>query len=502
LSTIPPANNDEKRTKLDVAQKISDELLGLMGNLFEKYEVCGSIRRKRSDIGDMDIVAIPVKESTGEPITDFIKKIDPTGQQEAAKLGKSKAKRFLDGDSIKRFQFKGIMIDLYLADQDTYGTLVLIRTGSKEHNIKLTMLAREKGYKLFASGKGLWKIDKDENPIELISNTEDGILTALLGRSPAPGERDFSKEVAHAEWTKTHIKELIDKISLIKNDGLDTSPGNIWSIKKLLVLDYYLPSFVSIMNPKNGFLNKYYVDPFCGSGMIKFGSTSLRNERFPGSAMIAALHSSKSPFTDYLISDRNSKTIDALRKRLIANKVEIGSTNFNPQVMDFDIAVDKIGSLVQHGNAFLVFIDPTGFKDVKWSSMEKILKIQTADIIFTFMTYSILKNKPIAEQKPGTLQSLTDFFGTDEWRSLESGEDLMNFYKKRMEMFGKHVYVIPVHLEGSNVLYHVMIATRSSAGGRIITSVLQKMEIITTELIQSSFEVVTKKQEVMTKYFG
>jgi len=78
----------------------------------------------------------------------------------------------------------------------------------------------------------------------------------------------------------------------------------------------------------------------------------------------------------------------------------------------------------------------------------------------------------------------------------------MNFYKKRMEMFGKHVYVIPVHLEGSNVLYHVMIATRSPAGGKIITSVLQKMEIITTELIQSSFEVVTKKQEVMTKYFG
>jgi len=494
--------NSEKRTKLEVAQKISEELLGLMSKFFEKYEVCGAVRRKRTDVGDIDIVAMPTKGTSEEDISDFIKRIDPTGQEEATKLGKSKSKRFLNGDLIKRFQFQGIMIDLYLANEDTFGTLVLIRTGSKEHNVKLNTLAREKGYKLFASGKGLWKIDRNENPIELISNTENGILTALTGRAPAPGERDLSKEVVHSEWTKAHIKELMDKISLIKNDGLDISPGNIWSVKKLLVLDYYLPSFVSIMNPNNGFFNRYYVDPFCGSGLIKVGSVSLKSERFPGSAMIAALHSQESPFTDFLLSDKSKDAIDALRKRLIVNVNQVGSRAFNPAVMLFEDAISNMESLVKRGNAFLVFIDPTGFKDVKWSLMQKILRIQTADIIFTFMTYSILKNKPIAEQKAGTKQSLTEFFGTDEWQFYDSGEALMNLYKERMETFGKQVYVIPVHLEGDNVLYHMLIATRSPVGGKIITSVMKRMEIITTELIQSSFEVVTRKQEVMTKYFG
>ena len=49
----------------------------------------------------------------------------------------------------------GSMLDLYIATAETWATLLLIRTGSKEHNIKLCSLARQKGMVLHADGRGL-----------------------------------------------------------------------------------------------------------------------------------------------------------------------------------------------------------------------------------------------------------------------------------------------------------------------------------------------------------
>jgi DNA polymerase (family X) len=182
----------EKRFELETAQKIADDLLAYLGRHFVKYQICGSIRRKKPDVGDIDVVAIPKQkyEFGEETLSDSIKKVDPRGTEEAHRMGKSGAKRFLDGELIKRFEFKGMSVDLYLADEKTFGTLVLIRTGSKEHNIKLTTLAREKGLKLFASGKGLCEIDSDGNIVKTISTDESEILVILLGRIPFPEERD------------------------------------------------------------------------------------------------------------------------------------------------------------------------------------------------------------------------------------------------------------------------------------------------------------------------
>lgn len=186
--------------KLVDARKIAHELLDLdIGPLdkhFKIFNVCGSIRRERSEVNDIDIVAI-LKTNYGfgeESLSDTIRKLDPTGLTEAKESGKPTS-RFLDGHDIKRFLYKGIMIDIYLAKPEEFETLILIRTGSTSHNIQLTTLARGKGMKLFASGMGLWKVIpnpkdlKNPTPTELVSNTERGILETLLGKYVEPKDR-------------------------------------------------------------------------------------------------------------------------------------------------------------------------------------------------------------------------------------------------------------------------------------------------------------------------
>lgn len=183
--------------ELEQAKAIALELLSgkpLLKSHFSKFMICGSIRRNKAQVGDIDIVAIVKPECEyifGEiDLSQDVNILDPDGVKISLDMGRKGAARFLNGDKIKRFMFNGVSIDLYLADEYTFGTLVLIRTGSTEHNIKLVQLARKKGLKLFASGKGLCEIDRvREDIIRVVENTEDGILQYLLGKVPTPEER-------------------------------------------------------------------------------------------------------------------------------------------------------------------------------------------------------------------------------------------------------------------------------------------------------------------------
>lgn|SRR5574338_154445 len=303
------------------------------------------------------------------------------------------------------------------------------------------------------------------------------------------------------EWAKQHINQLYEQIQPIKNDNLKTSPGNIWSVKKLLFLDYYIGSFVKIIrSPKFNFKNWYYVDPFCGSGLITF-EKELKGEKFPGSPMIAALRAAKFPFSDYFLSDIDKESIEALKNRLVTNKTNTGNHNYAPKIASFESVVTQIEKLKQWGNAFLIFIDPTGYKETRWDLMEKLFEIQTADIIFTFMTYSIALNRSKADSNEETANSLDEFFGNNRWINCQTGDELLAEYIKRIESKGKKTFVIPVNMKGESKLYDLIFATRSTGGSNVAASASKIMDAVSTELIRSSFQVVTKKRTEITDFF-
>lgn len=141
------------------AQKIADEVVGKLNPYCSRIQVVGSIRRQRADIRDIDILLIP------SPGSSF-------GLSQA--MEELFGKFSVNGDKIKRAQFKDQQIDLFFADETTWDTLMLIRTGSVESNIRLTSLAKSKKWKLWASGKGL----TDETG-KVIATTEQGIFEAL-----------------------------------------------------------------------------------------------------------------------------------------------------------------------------------------------------------------------------------------------------------------------------------------------------------------------------------
>lgn len=155
--------------ELKFAEAIAITFVSKLNNikLLKRAELCGSIRRKKSEVHDADIVVVPT------PNTDLVKHL------------KNFYKCNRAGSKLVNLTYKELDIDVYITTDENYEVIKLIRTGSAEHNKKLCGLAIQKGWKLWADGSGLRTGDGD-----LISNTEHGILEKLLGKYVEPESRD------------------------------------------------------------------------------------------------------------------------------------------------------------------------------------------------------------------------------------------------------------------------------------------------------------------------
>jgi DNA polymerase (family 10) len=123
---------------LDRAEKTASEIIKRLAPYCKKIEVAGSIRRRRPRVHDIDIILIP-----GDPWGLF---------GELPKIGAVR----MSGGKLSRVMIGAIQVDFYFATEETWATLLLIRTGSIENNIRLCSRAKDRGWTLHADGSGLF----------------------------------------------------------------------------------------------------------------------------------------------------------------------------------------------------------------------------------------------------------------------------------------------------------------------------------------------------------
>jgi len=118
-----------------------------IGQYCERIEIAGSVRRKQATCHDLDIVIIP-KPDCMDRIKNLCLSHHPPALFGGADIPDPKW-----GEKLASFSWDGyVQVDLYFCDITTFPVIYLIRTGSKEHNIKLTTLAKSKGMLLAAEG--------------------------------------------------------------------------------------------------------------------------------------------------------------------------------------------------------------------------------------------------------------------------------------------------------------------------------------------------------------
>jgi len=153
--------------ELERAQRIAGEVVKRLSPYCSKIQVAGSVRRKKPMVNDIDFVLIP------SDLWNLHHEIMGMGQVR------------MSGMKIMRVMAGSVQVDLYFASPETWATLLLIRTGSAENNIRLASRAKERGWHLAASGEGLL----DEGGQRIAGDSEESIYDALGLPWQRPEER-------------------------------------------------------------------------------------------------------------------------------------------------------------------------------------------------------------------------------------------------------------------------------------------------------------------------
>ena len=153
--------------ELQKARVIAEDVVSKLRPFSEKIAIVGSIRRQKSMVHDVDIVAIPSNQGQFQAVLQGLGRIKTGG-----------GKRISVGMGFT----KGIDLDLYIATAETWYTLMLIRTGSASHNIRLCTRAKNMGMKLHADGSGLFRIEAqgcEGVEVRIAGDSEESIFEKL-----------------------------------------------------------------------------------------------------------------------------------------------------------------------------------------------------------------------------------------------------------------------------------------------------------------------------------
>lgn len=152
--------------KLVEGRQLVYEILQILRPICECIEVAGSIRRKKPEVRDIDLVLIP------KPLVDVVNVLERS-------MGAEVVKR---GQRVANLKIRGVGVDLNFCNQAEFAPMLLFRTGSWQFNTRLASKAKRLGLKFSPHGvfKGGKRIDE---------NTEDSIFEMLKEEYVKPEER-------------------------------------------------------------------------------------------------------------------------------------------------------------------------------------------------------------------------------------------------------------------------------------------------------------------------
>lgn len=172
--------------RLEDADVYAARVVRCIENLCSRIQVAGSVRRRRPTVQDIDIVAVPRDLSI--PGTGLRPTGDSTWNGIATRLKvRLNMREIRKGKELITMAFNDVdlQVDVYRAQPETWGVLLLIRTGSIDHNIMMCSHARRMGMMLSAA-RG---VIKDGQVIA--SLTEEEIFKALEMDFVAPQQREI-----------------------------------------------------------------------------------------------------------------------------------------------------------------------------------------------------------------------------------------------------------------------------------------------------------------------
>lgn len=157
-------------------------------------QVAGSIRRQRPICNDVDLVVIPKIISKFDLLGEKIEDVNCCRDFVCNYVSVTPTAKFISGEhsnQVTIVQLPKCQLDLYWCTEATWATVMLCRTGSKEHNIWIAQRALERNLH-WTPNQGIHTLPgHPEHPRALPCSTEPEIYAHLGLRYIEPVNREL-----------------------------------------------------------------------------------------------------------------------------------------------------------------------------------------------------------------------------------------------------------------------------------------------------------------------
>ena len=206
LQGIDEFKRKSDRILLPVAGEVAKQVLEYLreNKAVSAANPVGSLRRRVATVGDVDL---SVASNSPKEVIQHFKKFP--GVERVVESGERTATITVRG---------GIQVDLMVQPPEHYGSLLHHFTGSKNHNIHMRAIAREKGYSISEYGTKETKTDK-LHPCP----KEENVYSLLGMQMPPPELREDTGEI------EASLKNELPRLVEIQDVKGDLHTHSFWS---------------------------------------------------------------------------------------------------------------------------------------------------------------------------------------------------------------------------------------------------------------------------------
>lgn len=146
--------------ELHQAELIANNILSILEPACQRVIIAGSIRRQKPEVGDIELLCIPRYVSGVDQVDReigllFIQRIL------CYRLNKNGSVIYGPKNKLLVHIPSGIGVDIFSTDEECWPVSLVVRTGGKQTNIRISMAAIRKGWHLRAYGSGFSTPDGD-----------------------------------------------------------------------------------------------------------------------------------------------------------------------------------------------------------------------------------------------------------------------------------------------------------------------------------------------------
>ena len=170
--------------ELEKARAIAEDLKSLLEPACKRIEIAGSIRRRKPEVGDIELLCIP----------KIVAGVDRLDRELGAlfihgvlgyRLNKLGRRVYGEKNKLLVHLPSGIGVDVFSTDEECWPVALVVRTGGVKTNKRIAMAAIQKGWHLRAYGSGFSTPDG-----EVVCRSERDVFEAVGLPYRDPWERD------------------------------------------------------------------------------------------------------------------------------------------------------------------------------------------------------------------------------------------------------------------------------------------------------------------------